>query len=82
MSLDVSKEELALLLREVVLEVVEERPLTDDEIRWVRLAIEAEVKRAEFRQAVIEKTFVGLLSMLILAGVSWATAQFALHWKP
>lgn len=35
--------------------------LSDDEHRWVRLAIQREAQSAEFRRAVIEKTFIGLI---------------------
>ena len=42
MSLDnLTKEDLVALLKEVVSEAVESHPLSDDEIKWVRLAIEA-----------------------------------------
>jgi hypothetical protein len=78
----ISKDELLRLFREVVTEVVEEHPLTDEEIKWVRLAIRAEADRAEFRRAVIEKTFVGLMSALLISALGWAYAQFVLHWKP
>jgi len=56
MSLDgMTKEDLVALLKEVVLEAVEAHPLSDEEVQWVRMAIEAEAKRAAFRKAVIEK---------------------------
>jgi len=35
--------------------------LSDEEQRWVRLAIQAEVQRIEFRRTVIEKTLLGLI---------------------
>lgn len=57
---------------ELVLEITQAlacaqpRPqLTDDELRWVKLAIEAEARKIKFRDAVIEKS----LTSLILAGV-------------
>lgn len=82
MSFDqINKQELTELLREVVKEVVESHPLTDEEIKWVRLAIEVEAQRKAFRQAVIDKTLIGLLS----AGALWAGTkifEFVLaHWK-
>jgi len=40
--------------------------LSDDEQRWVRLAIQREAQSIKLRQAVIEKTTVGLVWALIL----------------
>jgi hypothetical protein len=53
--------------------------LSEEEQRWVRLAIQAEVQRIEFRKTVIEKTLLSL----IWAGVvglgyiilGWATSH-------
>jgi len=75
------KEELKLLLKEVITETVEQHPLNDEEIKWVRMAIEAEAQKKAFRQAVIDKTLIGLLS----AGLLWAGSRliemFLAHWK-
>ena len=82
MSLDgMTKEDLVLLLKEVVKEAVESHPLSDEEIKWVRLAIEAEAKKAAFRKAVIEKTFVGLMSSAALGLIYYAVDFIKLHWK-
>lgn len=62
-----TKEELLELVREAVSSSVVIHPLSPDEIQWVRLAIKAEVERAAFRRAIIEKTLIGLM----IAGVSW-----------
>lgn len=35
--------------------------LTDEEMQWVRLAIEAESRKIKFRDAVIEKSLSGLV---------------------
>lgn len=35
--------------------------LTEEEQRWVRLAIEASAQRAELRKAIIEKSLFGLI---------------------
>ena len=35
--------------------------LSEEEQRWVRLAIQAEVQRIEFRRTVIEKTLLSLI---------------------
>lgn len=75
------KEELKSLLKEVISEAVESHPLSDEEIKWVRLAIEAEAKKAAFRKAVIEKTFVGLMSSAALGLIYYAVDFIKLHWK-
>jgi len=75
------KEELVNLLKEVIAEAVEQHPLSDDEVKWVRLAIEAEAKRAAFRKAVIEKTFIGLMSSAVIALVMYGIEMFRTHWK-
>lgn len=56
-----TKEELLELVKDAVSSSVVVHPLTTEEIHWVRLAIKAEVERAEFRKAVIQKTLAGLL---------------------
>ena len=75
------KEELVILLKEAISEAVESHPLSDDEVKWVRLAIEAEAKRAAFRKAVIEKTFIGLLSSAAIGLIMYGIEMFRTHWK-
>ena len=75
------KEELVALLKEVISEAVEQHPLSDDEVKWVRLAIEAEAKRAAFRKAVIEKTFLGLMSSALIAVCMYGFEFFKNHIK-
>ena len=75
------KEELITLLKEVISEAVESHPLSDDEVKWVRLAIEAEAKRAAFHKAVIEKTFIGLLSSAAIGLIMYGVEMFRTHWK-
>lgn len=41
--------------------------LNEDELRWVRLAIQVEAQRLRLRQAIIEKTFTGLVWMFLVA---------------
>lgn len=41
--------------------------LSEDEQRWVRMAIQREAERAELRRAIIEKTLGGLAWSLIVA---------------
>lgn len=68
MSLEnMTKEELLELVKEAVSSSVVVHPLSSDEIHWVRLAIKAEVERAAFRKAVIEKTVIGL----VIAALGW-----------
>lgn len=82
MSLDgMTKDDLVELLKQVVLEAVEAHPLSDEEVQWVRMAIEAEAKRAAFRKAVIEKTFLGLMSSALLGICMYAFDFFRSHWK-
>ena len=75
----IDKEELKSLLKEVFAEA--SHPLSDDEIKWVRLAIEAEAKKAAFRQAVIDKTFIGLLSSGVIGVVYFFIDTIKTHWK-
>jgi hypothetical protein len=78
---EIDKQELKNLFKEVISEAVESHPLSDDEVKWVRLAIEAEAKKAAFRQAVIDKTFIGLISSGVLAFAYYAIDYVKIHWK-
>ena len=62
---DQTRLELIQLLKQAVAEAVEHHPLSDDEIRWVRLAIQSEVERADLRKAIIQKSLAGLVWMAI-----------------
>jgi hypothetical protein len=44
--------------------------LSDEELRWVKLAIEAEARKIKFRDAIIEKTLVGL-AWLAITGIGY-----------
>lgn len=77
----IDKEELVLLLKEVIAEAVEQHPLSDEEVQWVRMAIQAEAKRAAFRQAVIDKTFIGLMSSAAIGIVMYGIEFFKSHWR-
>ena len=82
MSLDgMTKEELVILLKEVVLEAVETHPLSEEEIQWVRGAIEEQAQKKAFRQAVIDKTMIGLLSAALLWVGSKSVEVVLAHWK-
>ena len=54
-------------------------PLSDDEQRWVRMAIKKEVQSIALRQAIIEKSLTGLVwAALVGIGamfLQWATAH-------
>lgn len=50
-------------------------PLSDDERRWVRMAIQREAQSALFRRAVIEKTMGGLILVMFSA-----IGYFMLDW--
>jgi len=77
----IDKAELIILLKEVISEAVEQHPLSDDEVQWVRMAIQEEAKRAAFRQAVIDKTFIGLMSSAAIGLVMYGVEFFKNHWK-
>ena len=62
---DQTRLELIQLLKQAVAEAVENHPLSDDEIRWVRLAIQSEVERSDLRKAIIQKSLAGLVWMAI-----------------
>lgn len=53
--------------------------LSDEEMRWVRLAIKREAQSIELRKAIIEKSLAGLVWMCILGigsvFMSWATSH-------
>lgn len=59
-------QERALLISEIT-EAIKVIPvtLTDDEQRWVRMAIKKEAQSIAFRTAVIEKTLLGVIAMLV-----------------
>ena len=48
-------------------ELAAQTTLSDDEQRWVRMAIKREAQSSEFRKAIIEKTLGGLLWAAVVA---------------
>jgi len=68
---DQTRIELIQLVKTAVSEAVEQHPLSQEEVHWVRMAIKAEANRAEFRKAVIEKTLAGLAiaALVTIAGI-------------
>ena len=77
----INKEELVAILKKVINESVESHPLSDEEAEWVRLAIQEQVRRAKFRQAVIDKTLIGLMSAALLWIGSKMVEVIMAHWK-
>lgn len=57
--------------------------VTNDEVRWVRLAIQREAERAALRKAIIDKSLTGLVWMFLLA-LGKVFYEYALShgWKP
>lgn len=51
------------------------KELTDEELQWVRLAIEAESRKIKFRDAVIEKSLAGLV-LAALSGTGYILLDF------
>lgn len=78
---DQTRLELVQLVKHAVSEAVEAHPLSPDEVHWVRMAIQAEAKRAELREAIIHKSLAGL-AWMALAGIgTWLVDFFVSHWK-
>lgn len=71
-------EERAQLASEIalILQATPKKELTDEELQWVRLAIEAESRKIKFRDAVIEKSLAGLVWSAIV-GFGYILLDFA-----
>ena len=65
-----SPEERTELITELMFQLKAVNSLTDDEQRWVRMAIEREAQSIALRKAIIEKTLTGLVWLLILGTIS------------
>ena len=60
-------DERAELISDIALAIKAAEPtLTDDEQRWVRLAIQSEAQSIQMRKAIIEKTLAGLVWAAII----------------
>ena len=72
-----SPEERAILIADITNALKGVTNLTEDEHRWVKMAIQKEAQTIELRKAIIEKTLPGLVWLLIIGIgsmiVSWAT---------
>ena len=78
---DKTKIELANLVKQAVNEAVESRPLSPEEVQWVRMAIQADAQRAELRKAIIQKSLAGLAWMALAGFGTWAIGFITDHWK-
>jgi hypothetical protein len=70
-----SPEERAQFIADIVLAVTTHEiypQLSEDERRWVRLAIQREAERAEFRRSVITKSSGALLAAFLVGGCTFA----------
>ena len=70
-----SPEERKELITELMVQLKAVNSLTDDEQRWVRMAIEREAQSIALRKAIIEKTITSLIWML-LAGIGYVFLDF------
>jgi len=70
-----SPEERTELITELMIQLKAVNSLTDDEQRWVRMAIEREAQSIALRKAIIEKTIISLVWMF-LAGVGYVFLDF------
>ena len=67
--------ELIADIAAVVREIGASTPLSDDEQRWVRMAIKREAQASEFRKAIIEKTLGGLMWAAVV-GIGYLVLDF------
>lgn len=70
-----SPEERTELITELMHQLKEVNSLTDDEQRWVRMAIEREAQSIALRKAIIEKTLTGLVWMIVV-GIGYVFLEF------
>jgi len=66
----VTKQDIVDILQETL--ESQHRQLSEEEIRYIRLAIRAEAEKLAFRKAVIEKTITSLIwAAIVLAGTAF-----------
>ena len=75
------RQELLQLVTLAVEQAVVANPLSQDEVHWVRMAIQAEAERASLRKAIIEKSLAGLFWIGIVAAGGWLLDYVSSHWK-
>lgn len=76
-----TREELALIIKEAVSQAAEVHPLTPEETQWVRLAIQAEAERAALRKAIIHKSLASLAWLALAWLGGYVLDIFSVHWK-
>ncbi len=76
---DAERAEFISAIAEAVATKAKPASLTEDEQRWVRMAIQREAQSIELRKAIIEKTLAGLVWFAIVAvgavALEWAKAH-------
>jgi hypothetical protein len=70
-----SPEERKELIVELMDQLKTVNSLTDDEQRWVRMAIEKEAQSIALRKAIIEKTLTSLIWMIVV-GIGYVFLDF------
>ena len=70
-----SPEERNEFIAELMLQFKAVNSLTDEEQRWVRMAIESEAQSIALRKAIIEKTLAGLVWMAVV-GILYVFYEF------
>jgi hypothetical protein len=78
---DQTKLELVDLVKTAVNAAVESRPLSEEEVQWVRMAIKADAERAELRKAIIQKSLASLAWVFIVFLGGLMISGFKDHWK-
>lgn len=71
-----SPEDRAILISDITAAIKGASTLTDDEHRWVKMAIQKEAQSIELRKAIIEKTLASLV-WLLLGGIGTAILSYA-----
>ena len=81
--LTVTRDDLRFIVTEAIVEASRQNiisaQLSDEEHRWVQMAIQAEAAKLAFRKAVIEKTITGLI-WLAIVGVGTAIWTVTYEW--
>jgi hypothetical protein len=70
-----SPEDRKELITELMDQLKTVNSLTDDEQRWVRMAIEKEAQSIALRKAIIEKTLTSLIWMIVV-GIGYVFLDF------
>jgi len=76
-----TKENVTDLIKEAVADALRVHPLSIEEVKWVRLAIQAEAERAELRKAIIEKSLAALVWSGVVGITGYIAANLQTHWK-